>query len=75
MQPALSAETLRRVVGAIYFSQQDALVDMFGEEIGVALAVLANSSLRTFAQHSDDASTRDLVTFIADCADDRLRDE
>jgi len=72
---ALTTETLRRVIGACYFSQQDALValvDLFGDQIGGALATLANQSLMTFAQNSDDAATRELVTFIADVADERL---
>jgi hypothetical protein len=72
---ALTTETLRRVIGACYFSQQDALVDLFGDQIGGALATLANQSLMTFAQNSDDAATRELVTFIADVADGRLSDD
>jgi hypothetical protein len=70
----LSTETLRRVVGACYFSQQDALVDMLGPQVGVAVATLANKSLMTFAKNSDDPATRELVTFIADVADERLGD-
>ena len=72
-QPTLNTETLRRVVGAIYFAQMDALVDMFGDHYGGALATLANQSLLTFAKHTDDPATRDVVMFIADCADDRLK--
>jgi hypothetical protein len=71
-QAALSTETLRRVLGACYFSQQDALVDMFGYTIGGALVTLANQSLMTFACNSDDPATRELAVFIADVADERL---
>jgi hypothetical protein len=72
-QQTLSAETLRRVIGAIYFAQIDALVDMFGDDYGAALATLANQSLMTFAKNTDDPATRDVVMFIADCADDRVK--
>ena len=69
----LSAETLRRVIGACYFAQLDALVDMLGDHYGGAFATLANKSLMTFARNTDDSMTRDVVMFIADCADERLK--
>jgi hypothetical protein len=68
----LTAETLRRVIGAVFFAQQDALVDLLGDTYGGALATLANKSLLTFARNSDDPSTRELLLLIADCADERL---
>jgi len=74
-QQTLSAETLRRVIGACYFAQLDAIVDMLGEHYGGAFAAMANKSLLTFARNSDDPMTRDVVMFIADCADERLGDD
>ena len=68
----MTTETLRRVIGAIYFAQQDALVDLLGEPHGGALATLANKSLLAFARNTDDPAVREIVLFIADCADERL---
>ena len=68
----MTTESLRRIIGAVYFAQQDALVDMFGNQYGAAIATLANKSLLTFAKHTDDPAVREALVFIVDCADERL---
>jgi hypothetical protein len=60
----MTDETLRRVVGGVFFA--------IGDAIGPAALQRANQSLVEFAQdNADDPAAADLCMFLAECAQPR----